>query len=165
MMSYIEEMGYGKVLTKHFVRPGLQDEQGDSGLTAEKIHDENIDYMGEADVIIGEFSRASHGVGYERGVIVGPTIWARKGMLPLEYAESLLKPTLILYRERDGYKRPSSMIRGNNGSKYVDGTNLTIRKYGDLGQAKGYIDEFFGSMKERDVLIQLRLNDFPSERS
>ena len=109
---------YGNVLTEHI---------GDANLTtlgenlpAEQIHDRDLEWLMQADVVIAEVSTPSLGVGYEIGRAL------EKG-----------KNILCLFRPQEG-KRLSAMIRGS--------PKITNSEYQTLDEAKQKIDEFFNQI-------------------
>ena len=85
---------HGQVLTEHVGDPNLT-HWGDEGPADQDIYERDMAWLADADVIVAEVSTPSLGVGYELG-----------------RAESLKKPTLCLYRERDG-RSLSPMVSGN----------------------------------------------------
>ncbi len=111
---------FGEVLTEHI---------GDKNLTIDGeqnrdayIHDRDMEWVKEADVIVAEVSTPSLGVGYEIG-----------------QAEEWGKKILCLYRETEG-KRLSAMISGSN--------RLEIKRYTSIEDLKEIFNEFFdGSVK------------------
>lgn len=104
-MRLIQELGkYGTVLTEHI---------GDKTLSAlgesvdEKfIFERDMQWVGEADVVVAEVSTPSLGVGYEIG-----------------QAQAIGKPILCLYRDIEG-KKLSAMIRGNDYVKVSTYTDI-----------------------------------------
>lgn len=85
---------FGQVLTEHVGDSNLT-QWGDGGLADQDIYDRDMAWLADADVIVAEVSTPSLGVGYE-----------------LARAESLKKPILCLYRERDD-RSLSAMVSGN----------------------------------------------------
>ena len=98
---------YGTVLTEHIGSVKLTD-QGEN-LTAKEIHDRDVAWIKEADIVVADVSVTSLGVGYELGLAV-----------------SLRKPVVCLYRENG--KRLSGMIDGCDKIKVV--------RYADIEDAK-----------------------------
>lgn len=95
-MVIIKELGkYGQVLTEHIGDKSLSN-LGEAAVTDSYIHDRDLEWVREADVVVAEVSTPSLGVGYEIG-----------------WAESLKKPILCLFRKKEG-KRVSAMISGNS---------------------------------------------------
>jgi 2'-deoxynucleoside 5'-phosphate N-hydrolase len=83
----------GNVFTEHIGDAALTD-LGDEGFTNRQIHDRDMDWLLEADVIVAEVTMVSTGVGYEIG-----------------WAVAVGKKVICLYREQPG-KRLSAMIAG-----------------------------------------------------
>ncbi len=107
---------YGDVLTEHVGSPAhtvLDDE----GLPDDALHEQDVAWLLESDVLVAEVSTPSLGVGYEIGRAV------ERGI-----------NVLCLYRPRDG-RRLSAMIGG-----CPDVTNVT---YQSIEEAKATIDQFF----------------------
>ena len=94
--------GYGEVLTEHVGKKDLNS-MGESTLSDKQIHDRDIKWLLESDLIVAEVTNPSLGVGYE----IGRAIEAEKKII-------------CLYRESD--KKLSAMI---SGSKNID----TIKYY------------------------------------
>ena len=93
---------YGEVLTEHVGKKDLNS-MGESALSDKQIHDRDIKWLLESDLIVAEVTNPSLGVGYE----IGRAIEAEKKII-------------CLYRESD--KKLSAMI---SGSKNID----TIKYY------------------------------------
>lgn len=94
--------GYGEVLTEHVGKKDLNS-MGESALSDKQIHDRDIKWLLESDLMVAEVTNPSIGVGYE----IGRAIEAEKKII-------------CLYRESD--KKLSAMI---SGSKNID----TIKYY------------------------------------
>ncbi|XP_076442021.1 putative 2'-deoxynucleoside 5'-phosphate N-hydrolase 1 [Babylonia areolata] len=91
---------YGHVLTEHVAYPNPQSIE--IGMTDKEIHDGDINWLEQSDVVVAECTQTSHGVGYEIGRAVG-----------------LGKKILVLFRPDTG-KKLSSMIRGaENGTSFI----------------------------------------------
>ena len=106
---------HGQVLTEHVGDPSLT-QWGDDGPSDQDIYDRDMDWLADADLVVAEVSIPSLGVGYELG-----------------RAESLGKPTLCLYRERDG-RRLSAMLSGN--------PEMTVCRYQTVEEALNHIHAF-----------------------
>lgn len=107
---------YGKVLTEHIGLKSLKS-MGEEGLTDKQIHDRDLDWILESDVVVGEVTQASLGVGYELGRAV-------------EHS----KDVLCLYRPQKD-KKLSAMIGGSD--------KITYKNYNNLEEAKKIIDNYF----------------------
>ncbi|MCP4123192.1 MAG: nucleoside 2-deoxyribosyltransferase [Bacteroidetes bacterium] len=107
---------YGKVLTEHVGDEDLK-HSGEQGMTDKDIHDRDMDWVLESDVIVAEVTTPSLGVGYEIG-------------RALENGKRIL----CMYRPRDG-KRLSAMIAGSK-----DISNI---RYRSIEEAKQIINLFF----------------------
>ncbi len=102
---------YAKVLTEHIADPNAA---LDHHLTDKAIHDRDIEWLRESDLIIAEVTQPSLGVGYEIG-------------RALEWG----KPIVALYRNNEE-KKLSAMIAG------VD--DIQVYLYNDLSDAKSFLD-------------------------
>jgi 2'-deoxynucleoside 5'-phosphate N-hydrolase len=107
---------YGEVLTEHIGDKKLSS-KGEGTLDNKYIHDRDMEWIMEADVIVGEVTQVSLGVGYELGRAV------ENG-----------KKILCLYRPSED-KKLSAMIAGCR--------EIVNREYNDLEEGKKIIDEFF----------------------
>lgn len=106
---------YGEVLTEHVGSSDIN-AMGETHLTEKQIHDRDMQWLNETDIVIAEVSTASLGVGYEVGRAI-----------------ELNKKILCLYRSQDG-KSLSAMIAGSPDVKNAE--------YVELDDAKKVIDEF-----------------------
>lgn len=106
---------HGQVLTEHVGDPSIT-QWGDDGPSDPEIHERDMAWLAEADLIVAEVSTPSLGVGYELG-----------------RAESLGKPILCLYREQHG-RRLSAMISGN--------PSMAVVCYQTVEEAQTYICTF-----------------------
>ena len=119
---------HGEVLTEHVADKGLS-LMGEDGLSDKGIHDRDVNWLGESNVIVAEVTKASLGVGYELGRMVERNRWAE---------ESQKKKILCLYRPQVD-RRLSAMIAGCEDVRNVE--------YEDLEQAKAVIDLFFNHVR------------------
>jgi len=106
---------FGVVLTEHVGDLGLT-EEGDDGPNDPAIHDRDMAWLRECDLIVAEVTLPSLGVGYELG-----------------WACALKKPVLSLYRPAPG-KRLSAMVAGSDG--------IVTAPYSDIAQAREIIRRF-----------------------
>ncbi len=113
LISYLKN--YGTVLTE-FIGDAELTAAGEDKLTDKEIHDRDIKWLFDADILVAEVSTPSLGVGYEIGRAF------EKG-----------KKILCLYRKQNG-KRLSAMIAGNN--------SIFTAKYKDVQEAKTIINRF-----------------------
>ena len=111
---------YGEVLTEHIGDKDIT-ASGEENLPDKFIHDRDLGWLLESNVVVAEISTTSLGVGYEIGRAV-------------EHQ----KPLLCLYRAEIG-KRLSPMISGC--------TEITTIPYQNLEEAKRSIDDFFKKIK------------------
>ena len=58
--------GFGEVLTEH-VGQGNLDAMGESTLSDNEIHDRDLKWLAESDIMVAEVTNPSLGVGYEIG--------------------------------------------------------------------------------------------------
>ena len=115
---------HGDVLTEHVADKGLA-LLGEDGLSDKEIHDRDVSWLDESNVVVAEVTKASLGVGYEIGRMVERNLWVPKPQR---------KHILCLYRPQID-KRLSAMIAGSDGLRNVE--------YQDLEKAKSEIDTFF----------------------
>ncbi len=106
---------YGEVLTEHIGERNLT-AKGEKDKTEEFIHNRDMNWLLEADVMVAEVTTPSLGVGYE----IGRAVMDKKKVL-------------CLYREQKG-TRLSAMIRGCK--------DVKTNNYVDFDEAIKYIDEF-----------------------
>jgi len=106
---------YGEVLTEHFADSALI-QVGEFTIDDKEIHDRDMKWIMDADVIIAEISNPSFGVGYEIGRSVENN-----------------KKVLCLRRKQN--RRLSAMLRGCS--------QITVKDYENIDEAKKIIDEFF----------------------
>lgn len=118
---------HGEVLTEH-ISHGALTAQGETGHSTPHIHDRDMQWLGECDVIVAEVTTPSSGVGYEIGRMVERNIWVNAGKE---------KPILCLYRPQAD-RNLSAMIDGSDG--------VTIRVYNSLEEGRGTIDDFLSSL-------------------
>jgi 2'-deoxynucleoside 5'-phosphate N-hydrolase len=108
--------GFGEVLTEHVGDKSLGS-LGEAARTDRYIHDRDLDWILQSDVVVAEVSTPSLGVGYE----IGRAIEHKKRIL-------------CLYRPEEG-KRLSGMIAGS--------PDVTNAQYRNIDDARRIIDEFF----------------------
>jgi 2'-deoxynucleoside 5'-phosphate N-hydrolase len=113
MIQYLQT--FGTVLTEHVGDMGLT-EEGNDGPNDPAIHDRDMAWLMDCDLIVAEVTLPSLGVGYELG-----------------WACALNKPVLAMYRPAIG-KRISAMIAGSHA--------IVTAQYSDIDQAKGIIRQF-----------------------
>lgn len=118
-MRMVEELKtYGHVFTEHVATVEKEEFNKDD----KTIHDQDMEWLNESDVLVAECTQASLGVGYEIGRAV-----------------TLGKKILILFRPDSGRKL-SAMIRGAE-----DGISLICKDYkGD--EFKVILKDFFASL-------------------
>ncbi|KAK5922993.1 hypothetical protein CgunFtcFv8_000002 [Champsocephalus gunnari] len=114
--------GYGTVLTEHvtcaeLTCTGEVSEGGDR-----QIHDRDVSWLQEAEVVVAEVSLPSLGVGYELGRAV-----------------HMKKRVLCLFRPSSG-RRLSAMIRGAD-----DGERFLVRDYSEQ-EVESVLEEFFSKI-------------------
>ncbi|XP_035982294.1 2'-deoxynucleoside 5'-phosphate N-hydrolase 1 [Fundulus heteroclitus] len=115
---------YGSVLTEHVGSAELSatGEEGPAG--ADKaIHDRDLEWLQQADVVVAEVTQPSLGVGYELGRAV-----------------DMNKKMLCLFRPSSG-RSLSAMIRGA-----ADGERRLVRDYCE-DELESILEEFFSSLK------------------
>ncbi len=114
LIKYLQT--YGEVLTEHVGDKNLF-EQGERVISDREVHDRDLVWMEESDVMIAEVTTPSLGVGYE-----------------IAKAVEMGKQILCLYRPQKD-RRLSGMIGGCPG--------VTIFEYQTLQEAEGAIRDFF----------------------
>lgn len=95
---------YGDVLTEHVGEPGKQSSR-DRVLTDQQIHDRDMQWIVESDMIVAEVTIPSLGVGYEIGRAI-----------------EMKKPVLCLFDSSYG-NQLSAMIAGSEGVKMNEYSN------------------------------------------
>ena len=122
--SLIEYLSfYGEVLTEHVGDP-LLSEDGDDGPDDRHIHNRDMTWLSECDLLVAEVTVPSLGVGYELG-----------------YAVSVRKPVLCLFRP-GAERRLSAMIAGSPG--------IRTGTYATLDEAKATIADFFRGLNREN---------------
>jgi nucleoside 2-deoxyribosyltransferase len=112
IISHLKQ--YGDVLTEHVGSKNLSS-KGETTITPKEIHDRDIDWVLDADLIVAEVTTASLGVGYEIG-------------RALENGKKIV----CLFRPSSD-KRLSAMIEGAPG--------VITESYETLEEAKKIIDK------------------------
>ncbi|KAF1373349.1 hypothetical protein PFLUV_G00259630 [Perca fluviatilis] len=113
---------YGSVLTEHVSCSELTD-RGEALAADRDIHDRDVTWLQQADVIVAEVTQPSLGVGYELGRAV-----------------DMKKKILCLFRPSSG-RRLSAMIRGAE-----DGEMFTVKDYREE-EVEKVLEEFFNNLK------------------
>ena len=114
IIKYLKK--HGEVLTEHIGDSSIISKMEDV-LTDFEIHERDLNWLTEADVLVAEVTKPSLGVGYEIRKVINQN-----------------KKVLCLYRPQNG-KRLSAMIKGS--------PTITNREYNNLEDAKKIIDDFF----------------------
>ena len=114
IINYLRK--YGNVLTEHVADPMLVD-KGELNLSDKEIHDRDMDWLNQSEVLVAEVSVPSLGVGYE-----------------IRAAVELRKKILCLYWLKKD-KNLSAMIGGN--------TEISVGKYNQMEEAFKIINDFF----------------------
>ncbi|XP_008827307.1 2'-deoxynucleoside 5'-phosphate N-hydrolase 1 [Nannospalax galili] len=110
---------YGTVLTEHVAAAGL-DPRGEEAAGGDKlIHEQDLAWLQQADVVVAEVTQPSLGVGYELGRAV-----------------ALNKQILCLFRPQSG-RVLSAMIRGA-----ADGSRFQVWDYAE-GEVETMLDRYF----------------------
>uniref|UniRef100_A0A3B3YUD3 2'-deoxynucleoside 5'-phosphate N-hydrolase 1 n=1 Tax=Poecilia mexicana TaxID=48701 RepID=A0A3B3YUD3_9TELE len=112
---------YGSVLTEHVASAELREEGPAGGDRA--IHDRDLAWLQQSDVVVAEVTQPSLGVGYELG----------------RAADMKEKKVLCLFRPSSG-RALSAMIRGA-----ADGRRLLVVDYNEE-QLEAVLDRFFSSL-------------------
>ncbi len=115
IIGYLQK--YGEVLTEHVGTVGVGGEKKEMQF----IHDRDIAWVKESDVLVGEISVPSLGVGYEIGRAV----------------ESKKKVLCLYHQKAD--KRLSAMIGGCS--------QIVVYRYNDLTETENLIKTFFDELE------------------
>ena len=115
IIEYLKK--YGEVMAEHITNQGIAEKDEPS---ENIIHDRDIDWLLQSDVMFAEVSTPSLGVGYELGV-----------------AAEHSKKILCLYRPQEG-KRLSAMVLGS--------PKIVNAEYQTLEEVKKIIEGFFKSI-------------------
>lgn len=115
---------YGTVLTEH-VSSGELTDRGEGATAAgdRAIHDRDVDWLRQSDVIVAEVTQPSLGVGYELGRAV-----------------DMKKKIFCLFRPSSG-RSLSAMIRGAD-----DCELFVVRDYSE-DEVENVLDEFFSRLQ------------------
>lgn len=105
---------YGTVLTEHIGNKVI-----DTSITDQEIHDRDVQWIEESDLVVAEITVPSLGVGYEIGRAI-----------------AMNKPIICLYHYQNS-KTISAMIRGCS--------DLQCFEYSDLAEAKEILKKQFKS--------------------
>ncbi|XP_051251711.1 2'-deoxynucleoside 5'-phosphate N-hydrolase 1 [Dicentrarchus labrax] len=115
---------YGTVLTEHVGSNELTDRGEDAAAAEDRaIHDRDVAWLRQSDVIVAEVTQPSLGVGYELGRAV-----------------DMKKKVFCLFRPSSG-RRLSAMVRGAD-----DGELFVVRDYSE-DELENVLDEFFKNLK------------------
>ena len=113
---------YGTVLTEHVADKNLND-FGESSLDDEKIHDRDMNWLLESDIVIAEVTNPSLGVGYEIGRAIEND-----------------KKVVCLYKVKEN-KKISAMILGSNKIKSFN--------YHNLHELENFLNKIFQSLTKK----------------
>ena len=113
---------YGTVLTEHVADKNLND-FGESSLDDEKIHDRDMNWLLESDIVIAEVTNPSLGVGYEVGRAIEND-----------------KKVVCLYKVKEN-KKISAMILGSNKIKSFN--------YRNLHELENFLNKIFQSLTKK----------------
>lgn len=105
---------FGTVLTEHIGAQGMHSEKSNR-----EIHDLDMKWLIESDILIGEVTMPSLGVGYEIG-----------------HAVAMRKPVICFFREM-GATPLSAMIAGSPG--------ITCYKYRDLEDIRSFLKDLLAT--------------------
>jgi 2'-deoxynucleoside 5'-phosphate N-hydrolase len=113
LINYLKK--YGEVLTEHFSDSSLI-QIGELSINDKEIHDRDMKWIMEADVIVAEVSNPSFGVGYE----IGRSVENNKKVLCLR---------------KNQERRLSAMLRGCD--------KIFVKDYNNIEDAMRIVDDFF----------------------
>ncbi|KAL3971587.1 hypothetical protein ACER0C_024936 [Sarotherodon galilaeus] len=115
---------YGTVLTEHVSSAELSDRGENNAASGDRaIHDRDLDWLHQSDVVVAEVTQPSLGVGYELGRAV-----------------DMKKKVFCLFRPSSG-RILSAMIRGA-----ANVENFVVRDYSE-NEVEKVLEEFFSSLK------------------
>lgn len=121
LIEYLKQ--YGNVLNPHIGDSNLPPlELGE--LSASQIHDRNLNWLFQSQVIVAEVTKPSLGVGYE----IGRVVQLNQTLMLAER-----KPLLCLHRKKD--RSLSAMISGC--------PEISVQLYHNLDEAEREVDRFF----------------------
>ena len=100
LIAHLEH--HGTVLTEHVGVESVEQREQTAGVSDGEIHDQDMAWLRQADIVVAEVTTPSLGVGYELGRAVERD-----------------KPTLCLYRP-DGDHDLSAMVRGSDTIRVVE---------------------------------------------
>ena len=103
IIEFLQE--YGQVLTEHVGKKDLN-EMGESTLSNKQIHDRDMKWLLESDLMVAEVTNPSLGVGYEIGRAIENNI-----------------AIICLFRENINFKL-SAMISGSNKLRLINYSNI-----------------------------------------
>ncbi|CAJ1066517.1 '-deoxynucleoside 5'-phosphate N-hydrolase 1 [Xyrichtys novacula] len=116
---------YGVVLTEHVSSSELSDRGEDAAALGDKaIHDRDVDWLRQSDVVVAEVTQPSLGVGYELGRAV-----------------DMEKKIFCLFRPSSG-RTLSAMIRGAE-----DGKIFVVKDY-SVDEVENILEDFFNKLKK-----------------
>ncbi|XP_075941509.1 5-hydroxymethyl-dUMP N-hydrolase [Anarhichas minor] len=116
---------YGSVLTEHVGSTEISERGEDTASGGDRIiHDRDVDWLQQSDVVVAEVTNPSLGVGYELGRAVAMET----------------KKILCLFRPSSG-RRLSAMIRGAD-----DGDQFVVKDYREE-EVENVLEEFFIHLK------------------
>ncbi|XP_004573847.1 5-hydroxymethyl-dUMP N-hydrolase isoform X2 [Maylandia zebra] len=115
---------YGTVLTEHVSSAELSDRGENNAASGDQaIHNRDLDWLHQSDVVVAEVTQPSLGVGYELGRAV-----------------DMKKKIFCLFRPSSG-RILSAMIRGA-----TDVENFVVRDYSE-DEVEKVLEQFFSSLK------------------
>ncbi|XP_005951398.1 2'-deoxynucleoside 5'-phosphate N-hydrolase 1 isoform X2 [Haplochromis burtoni] len=115
---------YGTVLTEHVSSAELSDRGENNAASGDQaIHNRDLDWLRQSDVVVAEVTQPSLGVGYELGRAV-----------------DMKKKIFCLFRPSSG-RILSAMIRGA-----TDVENFVVRDY-SKDEVEKVLEQFFSSLK------------------
>nr|XP_033794494.1 2'-deoxynucleoside 5'-phosphate N-hydrolase 1 isoform X1 [Geotrypetes seraphini] len=115
---------YGNVLTEHVAAPEVTEHGEDAAfIRGDKfIHDRDLAWLNQADVVVAEVTQPSLGVGYELG-----------------HAVAMKKTVLCLFCSTSG-RVLSAMVRGAE-----NGDHFLVRDYQEEEEIEKILEEYFTS--------------------
>ncbi|ELY59196.1 nucleoside 2-deoxyribosyltransferase [Natronococcus amylolyticus DSM 10524] len=108
---------HGTVLTEHVGIEDVETKEREAGLTDVDIHDQDVAWLQQADIVVAEVTTPSLGVGYELGRAVA---WEM--------------PVLALNRPESKHEL-SAMVRGNDA--------IEVAEYRTVAEVEPVLEAFF----------------------
>lgn len=127
LIEYLKK--YGEVLTAHVGDKNIKVDGEENGLTDEKIHNRDLEWLVQSDVVVAEVTVPALGVGYE----IGRAVEKKKRILCLYRTDK---------NENDNGNEPQNKNTKKLSAMISGCPEIINAKYTNLEQAKRIIDVF-----------------------